>query len=84
MRVIWNILGGLIEKNQKVSHANLEAGLSNIKIGHVPDFGYENVNSNSLFGTEKKGWNLVADSILAYPKFQKSINIFSKSLHLIN
>lgn len=55
-----------------------------MKKGHIPDFGYEGVSADSLFGTEKKGWKLIADSILAYPKLQRSEHFLSKNLSNIN
>jgi hypothetical protein len=54
-------------------------GISDLKKGHIPDFGYEGVSADSMFGTEKKGWKLIADSILAYPKLQRSEHFLSKT-----
>ncbi|CAI2362748.1 unnamed protein product [Moneuplotes crassus] len=56
----------------------LQNGISNLKKPYVPDFGYEGATPEILFGTAKKGWALIADSILSFPRLESSSRVIKK------
>lgn len=56
----------------------LQKGISNMKKPYVPDFGYEGAAPEILFGSAKKGWALIADSILSFPRLQRSSKVIKR------
>lgn len=49
----------------KTADLKLDEGLSDMHKPYYPDFGYPQMEIEE----KKNGWNLVADSIIHYPKY---------------
>lgn len=64
-------------KKEPKNEIDLARGLSDLKVAHNPDFGYENMFS-PVEKERPSPWKLIADAISDYPHFQLSSKLFDQ------